>query len=88
MSGEGCRVKRAIIGPTGMTCELRFEERERLCHADSREKRATEEKGCANTLQQDPAWWNEGSAGRPVQGGKGNRLKGNTLRRSEPCPSL
>lgn len=55
MSGEGCRVKRAITGPTGMTCELRFEERERLRHADSREKRATEGKGCANTLHQDPS---------------------------------
>lgn len=79
MSGEGCHVNRAITGLTGMTCELRFEEREGLRHADSQEKSAMEGKGCANTLQQDPAWRNEGSARRPVQGGKGNRLKGNRL---------
>ena len=73
MSGEGCHVNRAITGLTGMICELRLEGHEELHHADSWEKTAIKGKGYANVLPQDPARWIEGSAGRPVQGGKGRK---------------
>ena len=56
-----------------MTSELRLEGGEGLSQAESWEKSVTEGKACAKALQQDPAWCNEGSAGRPVQGGKGRK---------------